>query len=162
MNLNIEVFRRRGATVASISMLAVALLLGACSTGSHISDDGKSDVIAFRPAAEARVRGGSYPLTEALRKLKPGMTKDQIAGLLGQPQFNEGFFGVREWDYLVNVTNSEGNPQLVCQLKAVFNGNGAARSFYRKCGGEIEMLRDGKWRKLEQSAAATAEPTEKD
>jgi outer membrane protein assembly factor BamE (lipoprotein component of BamABCDE complex) len=78
--------------------IVTALLLSGCGTGSRLSSDGSQDQLVFPALESASNRSGSYPLTEALRKLKPGMNKDQIAALLGRPQFQEGFFGVREWD----------------------------------------------------------------
>jgi outer membrane protein assembly factor BamE (lipoprotein component of BamABCDE complex) len=127
--------------------LVVALLLSGCGTGSRLSSDGSQDQLVFPAVESASNPGGSYPLTEALRKLKPGMNKNQIASLLGRPQFQEGFFGVREWDYVLNVTNDAGAPQMVCQLKAVFTSRDEARNFYRKCGDNVETLADGKWQK---------------
>ncbi|KQR90126.1 hypothetical protein ASG35_02650 [Burkholderia sp. Leaf177] len=126
--------------------LITAFMLSACGTGSQLAKDGGQDQLVF-PAPSSAWNAGSYPLTEALRKLKPGMTKDQIAGLLGRPQFSEGFFAVREWDYVLNVTNDAGAPQMVCQLKAVFNSHDEARNFYRKCGDNVETLTGGKWQK---------------
>jgi outer membrane protein assembly factor BamE (lipoprotein component of BamABCDE complex) len=127
--------------------LVTALLLSACGTGSHLASNGGQDQLVFPAPDSTSTIGGSFPLTEALRKLKPGMSKNQIASLLGRPQFNEGFFGVREWDYVLNVTNDAGAPQMVCQLKAVFDSHATARNFYRKCGDNVETLTDGKWKK---------------
>jgi outer membrane protein assembly factor BamE (lipoprotein component of BamABCDE complex) len=127
--------------------LVVALLLSACGTGSRLASNGGQDQLVFPTPASASNMGGSFPLTESLRKLKPGMNKNQVAALLGRPQFNEGFFGVHEWDYVLNVTNEAGVPQMVCQLKAVFTPSDEARNFYRKCGGSVETLADGKWQK---------------
>jgi outer membrane protein assembly factor BamE (lipoprotein component of BamABCDE complex) len=147
----------RSIPVATAVMTLV--LLSGC-TGSQLSSDGKHDKLVFPAASSASIRGGSYPLTETLRKLRPGITKDQLAGLLGRPQFQEGFFAVREWDYLLNVTNDTGAPQMVCQLKAVFASSGVVRSFYRKCGDAVETLTDGKWQKYDtvQTTAKTAMP----
>jgi outer membrane protein assembly factor BamE (lipoprotein component of BamABCDE complex) len=86
------------------------------------------------------------------------MTKDQVAGLLGRPQFQEGFFAVREWGYLLNVTNDAGAPQMVCQFKTVFASRGVARSFYRKCGDAVETLADGKWQKYDPVKTTAAAP----
>jgi outer membrane protein assembly factor BamE (lipoprotein component of BamABCDE complex) len=144
----------RGLPIAAT--LAIAALLSGC-TGSQLSADGSNDKLVF-PAPASAYSNGSYPLVEALRKLRPGMTKDQVAGLLGRPQFQEGFFGVREWDYLLNVTNDAGVPQMTCQLKTVFTSGGAARNFYRKCGDGVETLVDGKWQKYETVQTMTATP----
>lgn len=147
-------FRTASRALPFAATLVIAGLLSACGTGSQLSSDGSNDQIVFPAISSANPTGGSYPLTEALRKMKPGMTKDQIAGLLGQPQFNEGFFGVREWDYVLNVTNEAGTPQMVCQLKAVFTSNGHARSYYRKCGDNVESMVDGKWQKYQPVVAS--------
>ncbi len=132
-----------------------ALLLSGCGTGSRLSSNGSQDQLVFPAVDSASSHGGSYPLTEALRKLKPGMNKNQIAALLGRPQFQEGFFGVREWDYVLNVTNEAGAPQMVCQLKAVFTSTDEARNFYRKCGDSVETLADGKWQKYTVTPVST-------
>jgi outer membrane protein assembly factor BamE (lipoprotein component of BamABCDE complex) len=135
--------------------LVAALLLSGCGTGSRLSSDGSQDQLVFPALESASSPGGSYPLTEALRKLKPGMNKGQIAALLGRPQFQEGFFGVREWDYVLNVTNDAGTPQMVCQLKAVFTSSDEARNFYRKCGDNVESLVAGKWQKYVVTPVST-------
>lgn len=150
MNLTLRTASR---VLPFVATVVAALTLSACGTGSRLSSDGINDQLVFPAVSSSHITGGSYPLTEALRKLKPGMNKDQVAGLLGQPQFQEGFFGVREWDYVLNVTNDAGAPQMTCQLKAVFNANAEARSFYRKCNDSVESLIDGKWQKYQPASA---------
>ncbi|MDN7176458.1 outer membrane protein assembly factor BamE [Caballeronia sp. SEWSISQ10-4 2] len=118
------------------------------SSGTWV-DDGGQDQLVFPAVESASNRGASYRSTDALRKLKPGMNKPQIASLLGRPQFHEGFFGVREWDYVLNVTNDAGALQMVCQLKTVFTSHDEAGNFYRKCGDSVETLTDGKWQKYQ-------------
>jgi outer membrane protein assembly factor BamE (lipoprotein component of BamABCDE complex) len=158
------VSRRAPAWAALAAMLSAAALLQGCGSLSQISDDGMHDKLVF-PAADAATwaHKGSYPLVESLRKLRPGMTKSQISALIGRPQYSEGFFGVREWDYRLNVTNEAGAPQFVCQLKVIFNSREEARNYYRKCGDNVETLLDGKWRKYEPPVevivpVAVAEP----
>ena len=157
--------RKASRALPLAATLAIAVLLSGCGTGSRLSSDGSQDQLVFPAVESASNPGGSYPLTEALRKLKPGMTKNQIAALLGRPQFKEGFFGVREWDYVLNVTNDAGTPQMVCQLKAVFTSVDEARNFYRKCGDSVETLVGGKWQKYvvtpistQASGVVNAEP----
>ena len=147
--------RKASRALPLAATLAVAVLLSGCGTGSRLSSDGSQDQLVFPAIESASNPGGSYPLTEALRKLKPGMTKNQIAALLGRPQFQEGFFGVREWDYVLNVTNDAGTPQMVCQLKAVFTSVDEARNFYRKCGDSVETLVGGKWQKYVVTPVST-------
>jgi outer membrane protein assembly factor BamE (lipoprotein component of BamABCDE complex) len=141
--------RKASRALPLAATFAVAVLVSGCGTVSQLSNDGSQDKLVFPAIESASARGGSYPTTEALRKLKPGMNKNQIAGLLGRPQFQEGFFGVREWDYVLNVTNDAGAPQMVCQLKTVFTSRDEARNFYRKCGDNVETLTEGKWQKYQ-------------
>lgn len=147
--------RKASRALPVAAALAAALLLSGCGTGSRLSSDGSQDQLVFPAPDSASNLGGSYPLTEALRKLKPGMNKNQVAALLGRPQFQEGFFGVREWDYVLNVTNDAGTPQMVCQLKAVFTSSDQARNFYRKCGDSVESLVAGKWQKYVVTPVST-------
>jgi outer membrane protein assembly factor BamE (lipoprotein component of BamABCDE complex) len=142
--------RRAPVWVTLAAALSAAALMQGCATRSHLSDDGMNDKLVF-PAADSSTwtHNGTFPLVEALRKLRPGMTKDQVAGLLGRPHYSEGFFLVREWDYRLNVTNEAGAPQFACQLKVLFNSHNEARGYYRKCGDNVETLADGKWRKYE-------------
>jgi outer membrane protein assembly factor BamE (lipoprotein component of BamABCDE complex) len=144
----------RPGVIASLSALVfVAGLLQGCSTGTQPSADGTDDPPVFPDVKTSWNKGGSYPLTEQLRKLRAGMTKEQLSGLLGRPQYQEGFFRVREWDYLLNVTNETGVPQKVCKLKARFNAEGGVRAFYRNCGETVETLTEGKWRKYESAGS---------
>ena len=147
--------RKASRALPVAAALATAFVLSACGTGSRLSVDGSQDQLVFPAPDTASNLGGSYPLTEGLRKLKPGMNKNQIAALLGRPQFQEGFFGVREWDYVLNVTNDAGTPQMVCQLKAVFTSSDEARNFYRKCGDSVESLVAGKWQKYVVAPVST-------
>jgi outer membrane protein assembly factor BamE (lipoprotein component of BamABCDE complex) len=150
-------FRRAPAWAAFAATLGAAALLQGCGTRSTLSADGMHDQLVFPgPDTPTWFRNGTYPLVESLRKLKPGMTKEQVAGLIGRPQYDEGFFGIREWDYRVNVTNEAGAPQFICQLKVLFNSHNEARSFYRQCGDKVETLLDGKWRKYEPPVEVTA------
>jgi outer membrane protein assembly factor BamE (lipoprotein component of BamABCDE complex) len=154
--------RKASRALPIAATLAVAALLSACGTVSQLSHDGSQDKLVFPAIDSGTPRGGIYPITEALRKLKPGMTKSQIAGLLGRPQFQEGFFGVREWDYVLNVTNDAGAAQMVCQLKAVFTSRDEARNFFRKCGDNVETLTEGKWQKYQAAQALTQADTQAD
>jgi outer membrane protein assembly factor BamE (lipoprotein component of BamABCDE complex) len=148
-------FRKPSRALPFAASLVAALLLSGCGTGSRLSSNGSQDELVFPAPESASNMGGSFPITEALRKLKPGMNKSQVSSLLGRPQFQEGFFGVREWDYVLNVTNDAGAPQMVCQLKAVFGSQDLARNFYRKCGDNVETLADGKWQKYSVASIST-------
>lgn len=88
---------------ASLLALSMAGLAG-CGTVSKgvASDGGSADQLVFPDPGKASVKGGTFPAVADLRNVAPGMTKDQLYQMFGRPHFNEGVFGVREWDYLFN------------------------------------------------------------
>jgi hypothetical protein len=71
--------------------LVVALLLSGCGTGSRLSGDGSQDQLVFPAVESASNLGGSYPLTEALRKLKPRMNKTRLPVFWVVRSFRKGF-----------------------------------------------------------------------
>ena len=56
------------------------------------------------------------------------MNKDQIYELIGRPHFQEGLYGVREWDYLFNYR--ENGEHKTCQFKILFDKDKNAQLFY--------------------------------
>ena len=56
------------------------------------------------------------------------MNKDQIYELIGRPHFQEGLYGVREWDYLFNYR--ENGEHKTCQYKILFDKDKNAQSFF--------------------------------
>ncbi|GAA7769756.1 MULTISPECIES: outer membrane protein assembly factor BamE [Cupriavidus] len=115
-------------------LVAAAALQGCSTTSSRLSDDGKSDQIAFPDPASSWPKDGTFPNIDNLRMLAPGMTKSQLYPLLDRPHFNEGFFGVREWDYLFNFRTGRAAPNDIvqCQMKVVFDKNEKTRAYYWK------------------------------
>lgn len=116
---------------------AVITLLQACAAAPAPSVKATTQemVKANFPAPEkAWPKEGSYPNPENLGLLTVGMTKDQLYGLLGRPHFNEGFFNVREWNYLLHIRKG-GAPQeevVTCQLKILFDEGMRAASYHWK------------------------------
>ena len=56
------------------------------------------------------------------------MNKDQLYYLIGRPHFEEGLYGVREWDYVFNYR--ENGVHKICQFKIGFDKNMNAQSFF--------------------------------
>lgn len=55
------------------------------------------------------------------------MNKSQIRQLIGDPQFSEGMYGVREWDYVFNFR--ENGVHKICQYKVLFDKDMNAQTF---------------------------------
>jgi len=79
--------------------------------------------------------GGQFVNPESILRVRKGQTKDQVRQLLGSPHFSEGFFGVREWDYVFNLYTGEGDDYCTCQYKVVYDENMVLESTHwrREC-----------------------------
>lgn len=94
--------------------LAAATAAGCAST--NVAGDGFPDPARAYPA------GGTVIAKEAVRVPFEGMRKAQVQALLGAPHFNEGFFAVRRWDYVLQLGGSATDGAgLRCQLRLNFD-----------------------------------------
>lgn len=118
--------------------LMMAAALSACATKSSVSKDGTTDNPVFpsvkKVSPSFKHNKGTFPTADELAQIKPGMTKDQFYKLLGRPHFNEGMFGVREWDYVFHFhTPGKGTDDVTtCQFKILYDKHKYARSFHWK------------------------------
>ncbi|KRG39874.1 hypothetical protein ARC20_13490 [Stenotrophomonas panacihumi] len=103
------------------ALLATVLMLTAFGASARDRDDG------FPDPSRAYPRAGTFIDADLLRQYAPGMNKEQVQALLGAPHFNEGLFGVREWNYLLNVRPTAGAAPVRCQLQIDFNNHGVAQ-----------------------------------
>lgn len=120
--------------------IAAGLSLSACST--HVSRDitpeGTSADVVFPEIKGAYQKAGTFPNPADVREVTPGLNKDQIYALIGTPHFAEGFYRVREWDYLFHFRTAEGDK--TCQFKIIFDRDYLARSLHwqpQDCAGLI-------------------------
>lgn len=114
------------------ALLAAALLAAGCSTAGSKPTAAPGDV-SFPDPSHSTVPEGMFVNLENLRKVAPGMTKEQLYGLLGTPQFNEGVFGVRRWNYIFDFRKSDGSGNFFsCQYQIVFDKHYLAEQFYWK------------------------------
>ncbi|TCP92163.1 Beta-barrel assembly machine subunit BamE [Cricetibacter osteomyelitidis] len=139
--------------LSSYLLTAVAAVsLAACGNLSKVSDEGTTDKPVW-PKIESSTfssfgtQYGSWPNWDNVNTIEKGMNKEQIRQLVGDPQFAEGLFGVREWDYVFNYR--EHGEHKICQYKVLFDKNGEAQSFFWlpescnvKHGDNIDMSAD--------------------
>lgn len=67
------------------------------------------------------LKTGAFVVPANVRRVTPGLNKDQVRLELGNPHFSEGIFGVKEWDYAFNFYTGKGDEYVTCQYKARFN-----------------------------------------
>jgi len=77
--------------------------------------------IAFPDLSGAHPRTGAFIGPDHPTRIRPGLNKDQVMLELGVPHFDEGLFGVSEWDYAFNFYTGKGNEYLTCQFKVKFD-----------------------------------------
>ncbi|CAI8922095.1 Outer membrane protein assembly factor BamE [Pseudomonas sp. IT-P258] len=104
--------------------------LTACGTVSKVDDAGQSAQPIYPAIKDASMPEGYYVNLENLGKMRPGMSKKQVMELVSHPQFSEGMFGVREWDYIFKFRQPNGQPDKICQYKVLFDKNMVAQSFF--------------------------------
>ncbi len=123
-------------SVVAATVIAASLFLGGCSSLSKISAQGTTEKPVFPDPRKVTFDNdqGTVLNRGSLNEVKAGMTKDQLYYLLGRPHFQEGFFGVREWDYLFHFRTLENGKTRVatCQFKVVFDKDYRAQSFFMR------------------------------
>ncbi|HUA80747.1 MAG TPA: OmpA family protein [Dyella sp.] len=114
--------------------LFAGVLLAGCGNVSHgIAKDGSRahELVWPKPDDVTPMhRGGTFPDLADLRAVHADMNKQQIAHLIGYPHFDEGVWGVREWNYVFNFRDADTGAATVCQYKILFDQNKLAQSFY--------------------------------
>lgn len=114
----------KGKVILSIAMASLFAFSG-CSTriSSNIPDDGvmTQDDVTFPEIGDEWIEAPTFPNFENLGKIEKGMSKDQIYHLISHPQYAEGLFGVREWDYVFNLKEKAGDPDKICQYKIIWD-----------------------------------------
>jgi OOP family OmpA-OmpF porin len=100
------------------------LLTTGCSTlTAHAPPAGQAQgEVTFPDPAKSTVPEGVYVSPESLRQVTPGMSKDQLYKLLGTPHFDEGVFGVKQWNYILNFRRDDGEADFSrCQYQIDFD-----------------------------------------
>lgn len=128
--MNVSIRKKKLVLAAA---LGAALLVGGCGNLSHdVAADGSGAKELVWPKAvdtNAIHKGGTFPNVTNLREVQPGLTRNQVMALIGEPHFGEGTGNVREWNYLFNFRSADGQVRQ-CEYKVLFDKDAIARSFY--------------------------------
>lgn len=139
-----------------VSLLIAASLLATAGCTRHLSrditPDGQGGELVFPNIDKAYPKGGTRPTPEALRNIASGIEKDDLYTLVGVPHYKEGYWHVREWDYLFNL--QRGDQWVKCQYKILFDKDGLGQSFHWQPAECAELVKS-------QSPAAGASPTQR-
>ena len=64
--------------------------------------------------------------------LENGLNKDQVRALIGNPHFNEGIFGAKKWNYVMDIYLPQRQAYQRCQLRIDFDQQSLAKAYYWK------------------------------
>lgn len=122
-----------GQLAATLGLVLGMGLLAACRSHAPAAEGpAEATAVRFPEASKASLKEGIYPDVADLRRFAPGMSKRQLYTLLGTPHFNEGMWGVREWNYLFNFRTAQGAEYFTCQFQVRFDSKGIAQAGYWK------------------------------
>ena len=108
--------------IRRLAPLAAVMMLVGCSTAATDGDAIKAGN-GFPAPNSAWVKGGTFVDPDSVLRVAEGMNKDQVRYLLGNPQFSEGMFGVKEWNYVFNFYTGNGREYLSCQYQVQFDSD---------------------------------------
>ncbi|MDR6094589.1 OmpA family protein [Stenotrophomonas sp. SORGH_AS_0321] len=118
------------------ALLACLTLAGCRSHGAAgeapLASSSAGEAVSFPEPGKASLKEGVFADPADLRRFAPGMSKRQLYALLGTPHFNEGMWGVREWNYLFNFRTPQRGEYFTCQFQVRFDGKGIAQGGYWK------------------------------
>ena len=134
---------RDTAVLRSLSLALCTLLFSACATHAPPRSAAADGAVTFPAATKSTLKGGMFVNVDNLRQYARGMSKRQLYALLGTPHFNEGLWGVREWNYLFNFRSQPNGDYFSCQFQVHFDGNGIAQDSYWKPQSCAAMLQSG-------------------
>lgn len=121
-------------TLGLMAAASLVVVTGcATTTGVSISSGDGEHQVNF-PAIEKAVFSsnnykGSWPNWSNVAQVEYGMSKDQLYDLLGYPHYREGLYGVKEWNYIFNFRDNQGEHQQ-CQYQIHFDKNMTTQALY--------------------------------
>lgn len=105
--------------------LAVALLAGCTAATGTKNEEG----VRFPDVDRSYLSEGDFIDPTAVRRIRTGMSRDQVRLNLGHPHFSEGIFRVPEWNYLFRFRTGVEEEVVSCQYKIVFD-DGVVESYH--------------------------------
>lgn len=113
-------------------ILGMGLLVVCCSYVLVVDGFVGVIVVYFLEVFKVLLKEGIYFDVVDLCCFVLGMSKWQLYMLLGMLYFNEGMWGVCEWNYLFNFCIVQGVEYFICQFQVCFDSKGIVQGGYWK------------------------------
>ncbi|WP_457942600.1 OmpA family protein [Vreelandella alkaliphila] len=116
------------AALGAASIAAVLVLAGCASPPNSDRTELREAGDGFPALAGNWYDGGKFVEPDSVLRIAEGQSKDQVRQLIGNPHYSEGFFGVREWNYVFNLYTGNGNEYITCQYQVHYDDDMALES----------------------------------
>ncbi|UTD56179.1 OmpA family protein [Halomonas sp. MS1] len=116
------------AALGAASIAAVLMLAGCASSPNNDSAELGDANDGFPALADNWYDGGQFVDPDSVLRIAEGQNKEQVRQLIGNPHYAEGFFGVREWNYVFNLYTGNGNEYITCQYQVHYGDDMALES----------------------------------
>lgn len=105
-------------SVNCLLVAGLAIFLNGCAVRGQVPTH--ADKLQFPSPYHSWISEGMVMDQDTLRKVSLGMTKQQVYTRIGKPHFEEGFFNVREWNYIFRLEKTK-DKQITCQFQIGFD-----------------------------------------